>query len=153
MNDSKSSLVSWTLLRILADFNSAMVWMAPILPLIFIFTESFFGSFETVSNFKLQLIPPSLSYSTAFSSVWQDLSIWLSFRFLLVIHWNDKIHKMTSFFFVFNSKSDMLGEDLVICLYLKVSENFMRLSFLDKFWFVQIAGVGVESGFKFKINR
>ena len=68
VSDNKSLQVSRTLLIILADFNSAVVFMVSILPLISSSASPFSRVLETVSRFQWQLVSLTTSCSTTFSS-------------------------------------------------------------------------------------
>ena len=83
LSDRKSPQISRTLLSILADFKVAVVWMVLILPLIFNFSCLLSKPLE----FQGQLLSLSPSCSTAFSDLWQDPSICLSFRLISFLPW------------------------------------------------------------------
>ena len=83
-----------------------------------------------------QLVSPSPSCSTAFSVLWQGLSTYISFRFLLFSLWGPLYGKFLFFFNYHYIWS--LGQDQGIRLYLKITEKFMRLILWDGFEFVDI---------------
>ena len=56
-------------------------------------------------------------------------------NFICILSWAKSIWWLVIFFLIINRSS---GWDLVVYLYLKISSNFIRLIFLDKFCFVYI---------------
>ena len=86
---------------------------------------------------QLQLVSPSIPCSTVFSVLLQSLSTYLSFCFLSVLLCGQLERQSLlsgSFFFFFYYHSVWSsGRDLVICLYLKTPEKFVRLILQDGF--------------------
>ena len=89
--------VSSSLVIILTDFNSTVVWIVSILSL----TSSSSGQFQRI---QLQMLSPLLPCPTTFYALWQDPSICLSFLFYFhsMVRWNDKIHLLTSNFILWS---------------------------------------------------
>ena len=91
-----------------------------------VFFPGLWGPFQV---HYLQLVSPiPLSFTVFFSTLWQDLSICLSF--LLIVHRNGKIDQTTIFFLVNQLSVYSSGRDYTIRLYLKIPVNFMRLILL-----------------------
>ena len=69
------------------------------------------------------------------------VSLFVFFDFYSEDHWNSNVHKTVNSLFFFSFVNYHLvwssGQD-VICLYLKIPENFMSLILLDGFWFVPV---------------
>ena len=81
--DSKSPHISKILLNTLVHLLNAVVWMFSILSRIFNSTSFFFRSlYRQFQGHKLQLVSPSSLWSNYFV-LWQDSSIYQSFRFIL----------------------------------------------------------------------
>ena len=103
----KSLLVSMSLLSIATDFNNADVSMVSIFPLIS-HSSALLSKNLKLNQARLQeLVSPPPSYSTTTSTLWQDLSICLSFCFFhfhsLVNGNSDILRITTSFFLLTNS--------------------------------------------------
>ena len=79
LSGSKSPPISRTLLSILADLMSIVVWMASILSLITNSSSLFSSPWSLFQLNQLQLVSPSPSCSIIFSAPWQDSTC----RFLL----------------------------------------------------------------------
>ena len=138
-SNSKSPLVARTLLCILADLNNAVVWMVFTPPLI---SNS---SCPNYNWYHRHLYVPYFLNSLAMS---RYLSLFSpSFSFYFVVSRNGKVLNLAGslfsfffflfFFFVYHSVWSS-GRDWVICLYLKIPENFVWLIFLDGFRVVHI---------------
>ena len=66
------------------------------------------------------------------------------FQFYSVVCRDSKVHNSeSSLFFVDYYKIWLSGPDLVICLYLKIPEEFVHLIVLDRFWVVHIPCVRI----------
>ena len=65
---------------------------------------------------------------------------WLSFHFSFSsqLGWQRSLISRFSYFVVNHPLGWVRGRDLVICLILKIPENFVRLLLQDGFWFVHI---------------
>ena len=106
LSDSKFNQVSRSLLSILVDFNSAVVWMFSILPLISSFLQSLFQTSKDRSEctnddwYHRHFHVPQFFQ---LSSKIQVIVYFSSFLFLLllsVVHRNGNIYKMTSSLFL-----------------------------------------------------
>ena len=136
--DSKSPQVSRTLLSILADLSNAVVRMASTCPLISE-SSSIFPSAPTtvVINVTCSIASSALKqgpdiHTTPFNFTLRSAK--LTIRQVLFIFFS---------FFFFSLLSLGLvvwpsGRDLVIRLYLKISEKFVRLILCDEFQIVHI---------------
>ena len=83
LSDDKSALVCRTLLSILADLNSAVVWMVSIIPLISNTPTIFSKTLRTVPRAPTTGITVTfLRFFCFFFVIEQGLSTSLSFRFL-----------------------------------------------------------------------
>ena len=130
LSESKSPQVFRTLLSILADLSNMVCMVSVLLP---ISPISFLSHWELFLAHQRLLVSMSPSCYTAFSVLWQDPNICLAFLF---IQWSAGAAKFTRWQDLFEDYIWPSGRDWVICLYLKVQKNFMRLIFLDRFWFV-----------------
>ena len=83
LSNSKSPQFSRTLLSILVNINSAVVYMVSILSLIFCSPILFPGIWGPFKIYQPQLVSPFTSCSTVLLSLWKDPSIFQLFRFLL----------------------------------------------------------------------
>ena len=54
------------------------------------------------------------------------------------MHWNGKFHYLIGFLLVRYQEVWSSGQDKLICLYLKITENCVRLNLQGRFWFVYI---------------
>ncbi len=77
------------------------------------------------------------SFSQFPSKVEVLIPLFTFFQFYSVVSRDSKVHNSaSSLFYVYNVWSS--GRDLVIRLYLKISEVFVRLTLQDRFWIVHI---------------
>ena len=150
LNDSKSSQVSRTLLRILADLNNALVWIV--------------SARLPISNCSRPCTKPpgsvpiapittgitvTLMIHSFFLVLWQGLSTCLSFRLLWFLFCGLSGRQSSLFdcffFFFFVNYYLVWSSDLDkgICLYLKIPVNFMRLILQDGLWFGRIPFGGI----------
>ena len=137
LSDSESPQVYWTLLRIVADFSNAVVWMVSTCLLISKSPSSLailWGSFQ---GYQLQLESPSSACS--FCSLAKSFHFFFAFTL-----WSIRMEKshIRQFFFCFFFFYYLLGcssgRNFVIRLYLKIPENFVLPILWDRFWFVHI---------------
>ena len=102
LSDNKFPQTPRTLLSILVDFKSSLIWTVSILSLISSSFRRFSASWGLFQVHQLRLASPSPSCSITFLALKQDPNICLSFHFLLLsVYWDDKIYKMT-FSFLLN---------------------------------------------------
>ena len=143
LSNSKSPLVSSTLLSILIDLNNA-VWLISTQPLISMSSSPCTNPLVTVPSAPITIgITVTFIFHNFFSSLARSryLSLFsFSFGFTL---WSTRTAKSTirSFFFWGGRtipRSGSSAQDYMIRLYLKISEKFVRLIFQDGFWVVQI---------------
>ena len=123
LSDNESLQVFGTLLSIPAEFNSALVWIVSILPLISCFLSFFpnlWGQFHH-TNYNCYLhVPVCLGFFQLFDTVKEFVDF---FHFLLFSYWG----------LVF--KPDLCN----LILSQNSKEFFMRLILEDRFWFIHIA--------------
>ena len=152
LSDSMSPQVSWTLLSILVDLYTAVVWM--------VCTCSLISKFSSPFNNPLGIVPSAPTtigitvpflFAIFFSSRARFRYLFLfspSFNFIL---WSTRIEKSTvrqilffSFFFprfIFFVNSHLVwssGRNQTTHLYFKISETFEHLILKDGFWVVHI---------------
>ena len=86
-SDSKSPQVSRTLLRILADFNNAVVWMVSTFHLISKYPTPFINPSGTVPStpITIGITVTFMFYSFFFPVLWQGPGTYFSFCFLSVL--------------------------------------------------------------------
>ena len=128
-------------LCILANLNNTIVPKVSICPIYHTFCP-FPSLCEPFKVHKSQLVSPSPSSTTAFFILLQGASTSLSLRFLwfsLSGHLGQQypLYSKTS---LFGNHHEVWssGRDLVICLYPKISEKFVRLILQERFWLVQV---------------
>ena len=114
LNDSKSPLVSRTLLSILANLNNIVVWMVSVLPMISNSFNLFSCLCRPFQSYQLQLVVPHVP------QLFFSLSKVGLFVFLLFSsrgpHRNSKIHMTAGFLFLFiDTRSDLLVIIIIIC--------------------------------------
>ena len=131
LSDSMSSQNSRTLLSILTDLNNFAVWMVSIRPLIFNSPSPFTKPLGIIPSASITTGITFIFMSHSFLVFWQGLSTYNSFRFLSfslcgLLGWQNSL--FGSFFFCFFDCRYVWwsGRDKVICLYIKVSEKFVR---------------------------
>ena len=145
LSDSKSPQVSRTRLRILAVLSNAVIWIV----------STHLPTFRPFNN-PLVIVPKApitigtivtFTFYSFFNSLARSRYVSffsLSFRFFL---WSAGTAKSTIlqifFFFVDYYKVWSSGQDLVICLYVKVPLEFMRVIFKDRRWVVHIPFVSM----------
>ena len=103
LSDCKSLQVFGSLLSILADLNSAAVWVASICPLIFKSSCPCINPLVTVPR-----APVTISITDTFSIPWQGQSTYLSFCFLLILFCGQVVN--VRFFLFIITKSGHLVE-------------------------------------------
>ena len=81
LSDSKSPQVSQTLLNILVDLNSAVVWIVFACPPVCNASSSFTKSLVIVQMHQLELVSSSSSWAIAFLVLWKNLKICFFFFF------------------------------------------------------------------------
>ena len=123
------SLVFKTLLSNLTDFNSVIVWMTPVLPMISILLQPL----EIVSSTLTTIgISVTFIFDRLFiflkSFKYLPVNYFAFFDFHFVVCWNGKIYYKK----FFSSCVWSSGRDWVIRLYLKISEKYKCLFFLHK---------------------
>ena len=143
LSDTKSHQVSRTLLSILANLNNAVVWMVTTRLLISNSSIPFINTLATglSAPFTIGTTVTFMFHSCCFfSSLTRSyyLSFFSpSFSFILWSVWTSKVHcfegslflSFFSFFFFYNYEVRSCSWDYVMCLYLKISENFVCLIF------------------------
>ena len=85
LKDSKFPLVSRTLLRILSDFNNALVWMVATCPFISMSSRPFISPSVTVPSASISFGIIIIFTFQVFTVLLQVLGIYLSFHFLSVL--------------------------------------------------------------------
>ena len=104
LKDNKSPQVSMTLLSILADPNTAVVWMVSLLSLIFssprIFPRSF-GDRSKFTNYNRYHCHFHISHHQLYVKVQEFVYFFAYFHFHSMTRWNSKI-KITSSFLLLN---------------------------------------------------
>ena len=133
LSDSKSHYVSRTLLSILADINNAVVWIVFTCPLIFKSSSPFTNPLRIVPSAPITIgITITFMFHSYFSSLAKSryLSFFsLSFNFICGLPiWQSSLFSRFSFLLLSITRSSW---DLVICLYLKIPENFVHLILQD----------------------
>ena len=129
LSDIKSSQLFWILLSILLHLRCVVVLIVLVLPLISnyycLFSERIYYNWHSVTFtfYRFFCSQARSKYLSIFS---------LSFIFILGSAGMAKSNRRQVLFFRFSNR------DLVIHLYVKIPENFLRLIFLDRFWFVHI---------------
>ena len=132
-SDSKFPQVSRNLPNILADLNSAVIWMISNLP-IFNSSNLFSRPLETVSSAPSNTGITVTMLHGFFLALWQDPSICRSFRFLLF----SLDYKFFFFSWSINTRFDLLiGFGWSVCI-TESSTIFIHVIFFDRFWFVHI---------------
>ena len=137
LNDSNPPRVFKILLSIPADFNSVVIWVFSILPLISS-SSSLPGSWEQFQVPQLQLSPFLTSCSSAFSALRQGLSSCLVFRLLLFSMWSAGTAKSTIWQVLFLRIKTRIGS---VCI--SKFQKILCFIFLDKFCLVHISFVGM----------
>ena len=127
LSDSKSPQVSRTLLSILADLSNAVVWMVSFLSLVSL-PQFFFKLLESVPSAP---VTTSITVTYVFHIFFCFLLLFfftlcLYFRLLLSTVTVKSTRWQILFFLLINIQSGLL-----IHLYLKIPENFMRLILFD----------------------
>ena len=90
---------------------------------------------------QLLLLSTSGSYLFLLSAQGQVLfSLFAFLDFHYVFRRGGKVHYSLFFFFVYHPYFWSAARDIVICLYHKIPENFMRLIHLKVFWVVLLCG-------------
>ena len=135
LSDSKSQ-VSRTLLSIMADLNNAVIWIVPTSPVISKSSRPL-NILVTVTRAPITGTTSSFMFLSYFESLTKSsyLSFFsLSFNFTQWLAGTGKTKILQVLFLVDYYKVWSSGFDLVIRLYLKISEEFVRLLHQDISW-------------------
>ena len=139
LSDNTSPQVSRTIFSILTNLINSIVWMFSARPPISNSSSPLKGLFKA---HQLQSVSPSLSCSIAFLVLWLGLSTCLSFHFLWFALYSLPGQQSSLFsrfsYFVYYHEVWSSGQDHMICLYLKIPENFVCLILQVRFLFVVI---------------
>ena len=132
-----------TLLSILADLNNAVVWMVPTRPVISKFSSPSSNPLVIVTRTSITIgIIVTFTFHRFLNSLVRSryLSLISPFNFTLWFTGTAKstILQVFFFFFVDYYKTWPSGRDLMIRLYLKTPEEFVRLSLSDRLWAAHI---------------
>ena len=133
LNDCKSPESSWFLLCILADFNTAMVYMVSIFELISNYSGLFSMSLGTVPSTLVTFgIITNLKFLFS-SKVQVFVDLFAFFHFHSVVRWGKKKPLDDRVFFVcllfFLLKLSFVFRPEISDPFVKILENFMRLIF------------------------
>ena len=125
LSDNKSPQVYRTLLSIMADLNNAVVWMVSTRPLISKSSSPYTHYLVTVPRAPITIV----MFHSFFNSLTRSRFLSL-FHILSISLWGLLRHQSSQFykfsFFVDYYKIWLSGWDLVICLYLKIPEEFVH---------------------------
>ena len=143
LSDSKSPQISWNLLRILADLNNEVVWMVSTRPLISKSSGLFINPLVTAPRAPIIIgIDVTFMFHIFFNSLVRSryLSFFSVSSILLGGQTGQQIHNFaTSLSFLFDRyKVWSSSRDLVIRLYLKITEKFVHLILQEIFWVVHV---------------
>ena len=142
-SDSKTSQAIRTCFSIQDVFNTTIICIVSILPLISsssnLFIPRLRGSFQAYQLLLLSL-SPSCSTAFFFGSLARSKYFSINFCFLLFslfVKWNGKVHWTTSIqiFLLISTRFLLAGIKWFVC----ISKNFSSLIFSDRFWFVHIS--------------
>ena len=115
LSDSKSPQVSWTLLRILAVLNSAVVWTVSTRPPTSNSSSLFSSPVVTVPNVPITIgIIATCMFHSFFhlpSKVEVFIFLFTLFQFYSEVNWDSKVHKFaSSLFLLIIIRSGLLNE-------------------------------------------
>ena len=143
LSDSKSPQVSSTLLSIQADLNNAVVWRVSPRPIISKPSSLCTNPLVSVPRAQITIVIIITFMFRIFfqfpSKVQVHIPLFIFFQFYTMVCRDGKVHNPTnSLFFIDYNKVWSSCLNLVIRLYVKIPEEFVRVILQDRFWVVHI---------------
>ena len=124
----------------MAYLNNAVVWMVSTRPLISKSSSPFINYLVTEASSPITIgINVTFMFHSFFqfsSKVYVLIFLFVFLPFYPLVSWNGKVYYSADSFFVEYLEVWLPDRDLVVRLYIKILEKFMRLIFLDRFWVV-----------------
>ena len=137
--NSKSLQVLGTLLSILADLNHAVIWTVSTRPVFSKSSSPCTNPLVTVPRAPITIVTFMFQFFQFPSKVQVLIPFFAVFQFFSVFRRDSKVHNFaSSLFFVDYHKVWSSGRDLVIRLYVKIAEEFVRVILQDRFSVVHI---------------